>query len=69
MGNSELAVNNITRLMEQQERSVAWLSRVTGIPYKRLLAEVKHQTKPVSLDTALAAAAALGADLPALVAA
>lgn len=69
MGNSELAVNNITRLMEQQERSIAWLSRSTGIPYKRLLSEVKHQTKPMSLDTALAAAAALGADLPALVAA
>lgn len=69
MGNSELAVNNITRLIEQQERSVAWLSRVTGIPYKRLLAELKHKTKPMSLDTALAAAAALGEELPALVAA
>lgn len=69
MGNSETAVSNITRLMEKQERSVAWLSRSTGIPYKRLLAEVKNQTRPMSLDTALAAAAALGADLPALVAA
>jgi len=69
MGNSETAVSNITRLMEQQERSIAWLSRSTGIPYKRLLAEVKNQTRPMSLDTALAAAAALGADLPALVAA
>ena len=69
MGNSELAVNNITRLIEQQERSIAWLSRVTGIPYKRLLAELKHKTKPMSLDTALAAADALGEELPALVAA
>ncbi|MEA1264208.1 hypothetical protein MicroSTF_14285 [Microbacterium sp. STF-2] len=69
MGNSELAVSNITRLMEQQERSFAWLSRTTGIPYKRLLAEVKNQTTPMKLDTALAAAAALGAELPALVAA
>jgi hypothetical protein len=69
MGNSETAVSNITRLMEKQERSIAWLSRSTGIPYKRLLAEVKNKTRPMSLDTALAAAAALGADLPALVAA
>ncbi len=69
MGNSETAVGNITRLMEQQERSVAWLSRNTGIPYKRLLAEVKNQTRPMSLETALQCADALGADLPALVAA
>lgn len=69
MGNSETAVSNISRLMEQQERSIAWLSRSTGIPYKRLLAEVKNKTRPMSLDTAIAAATALGAQLPDLVAA
>lgn len=68
MGNSETAVTNITRLIEQQDRSIAWLSRTTGIPYKRLLAEVKNQTRPMSLDTALRAAEALGSELPALMA-
>lgn len=67
MGNSATAVTTITSLMEEQERSVAWLSRATGIPYKRLLAEVKNQTRPMSLDTALLSAAALGSDLPAIV--
>ncbi|WP_187250422.1 hypothetical protein [Microbacterium sp. 4-7] len=69
MGNSETAVSNITRLMEQQERTWLWLSRTTGIPYKRILAEVKNKTTPMKLDTALAAAEALGAELPTLVAA
>lgn len=68
MGNSDTAVTSINRLREQQGRSFAWLSRTTGIPYKRLLAEVKHKTRPVSLDTALQSAAALGTDLPNLVA-
>lgn len=67
MGNSDTAVTKITGLMEEQDRSVAWLSRATGIPYKRLLAEIKHQKRPVSLDTALLAADALGSNLPELV--
>lgn len=69
MGNNEPAGGKIARLMEQQGRTYRWLSVATGIPYKRLLAEVKNQTRPMSLDTALATAAALGADFPALVAA
>lgn len=69
MGNSETAVATIAALMVEQERTVAWLSRATGIPYKRLLAEVKHRTKPMSLDTAIRAAGALGSNLPELVAA
>lgn len=69
MGNSETAVSTITRLMEKQDRSFAWLSRTTGIPYKRVLAEVKNKTRPISLETALQSAEALSADLTELVAA
>lgn len=69
MGNNEPAGGKIARLMKEQGRTYRWLSESTGVPYKRLLAEVKNQTRPMSLDTALAAAEALGADLPALVAA
>ncbi|WP_350351921.1 helix-turn-helix transcriptional regulator [Microbacterium sp. A8/3-1] len=69
MGNNEPAGGKIARLMEQQGRTYVWLAVTTGIPYKRLLAEVKNQTRPMSLDTALATAEALGVDLPALVAA
>lgn len=68
MGNSETAVSTITRLMEKQDRSFAWLSRTTGIPYKRVLAEVKNKTRPISLETALQSAEALSADLTELVA-
>ena len=67
MGNSETAVTTITSLMRDNERSYAWLSRHTGIPYKRILAEVKHKTRPMTLDVALRAATVLGADLSALV--
>lgn len=69
MGKSELAVSTITRLMDKQDRSFAWLSRTTGIPYKRVLAEVKNQTRPISLETALQSAEALNANLTELVAA
>lgn len=68
MANTEPAGGKIARLIEQQGRTYRWLSRTTEIPYKRLLAEVKHQTRPMSLDTALAVAKALDADLPTLVA-
>ena len=69
MANSETAVNMINRLMEEQDRSVAWLSRTTGVPYKRLLVEVKHKTRPIALETSIRCAHALGSDLPSLLAA
>ncbi|MFF3029113.1 MULTISPECIES: hypothetical protein [Actinomycetes] len=69
MGHSETAVSNITSLMNQQDRSYAWLARNAGVPYKRLLAEVKHRTRPLALDTSIECAKALGADLPSLLAA
>lgn len=66
MGNSEPAVNNIIRLKNEQDRSYAWLARNAGVPYKRLLAEVKHGTRPLSLETSIGCARALGSDLPTL---
>ena len=66
MGHSEAAVNQIIRLKNEQDRSYAWLARNAGVPYKRLLAEVKHKTRPLSLETSLGCASALGADLPSL---
>ncbi|GAA1323814.1 hypothetical protein GCM10020360_25880 [Nonlabens tegetincola] len=64
MGNSNQAVNNIRNMISTNGRTYAWLSRQTGVPYKRLLAEVKNGTRPISLETALAATEALDAGLP-----
>ena len=69
MGYSETAVNEINRLMEEQDRSVAWLARCTEVPYKRLLVEVKHMTRPIGLETSIRCAKALGTDLTSLLAA
>lgn len=66
MGYSETAVTKINRLRNEQDRSYAWLARNAGVPYKRLLAEVKHGTRPLSLETSIGCAQALGADLPSL---
>lgn len=64
MGNSIQAVDNIRNMINTKDRSYAWLSRQTGIPYKRLLAEVKSGKRPLSLETAIAASEAFDADLP-----
>lgn len=32
----------VESLLKENSRSYAWLSRQTGIPYKRVLAEAKH---------------------------
>lgn len=49
-----------------QNRSYAWLARATQVPYKRLLAEVKHGHREATLETVLACANALNIDLVAL---
>lgn len=67
MGNRNEAVNNLRHIINNQDRSFAWLSRKTGIPYKRILAEVKNETRPLSLDTAIASTLALGVELPEIV--
>lgn len=63
MGNSKQAVNNLRTIISVNDRTYAWLSRETSIPYKRILAEVKNGTRPISLETAVASSAALGVDL------
>lgn len=68
MGTSESAVGRLRGELERQERSYAWLSRGSGVPYKRLLSELKYQTRPLSLETAISAGRALGVTLPDLVA-
>lgn len=67
MGNSNEAVNNLRHIIINQDRTFAWLSRSTGIPYKRILAEVKNETRPLSLETAIASTSALGVALPEIV--
>lgn len=66
MGNSKQAVDNIRNMIDSKQRSYAWLSRQAGIPYKRLLAEVKNDKRSLSLETAIAVAGALNTELPAL---
>ena len=63
MGNSKQAVSNLRTILNDKDRTYAWLSRETGIPYKRLLAELKNSTRPITLETAVASTEALGADL------
>lgn len=67
MGNSEQAIDRICAALDEQERDFMWLSRKSGIPYKRVLAEIKHKRRPLTLETALAAGAAVGITLPELV--
>lgn len=63
MGNSEAILKRLNQLREEQSRSWAWVARTSGVPYKRVLAEVKHCTVPIKLDTAIAVSAALGTSL------
>lgn len=67
MGNSSEAVTNIRHIIESQDRTFAWLARQTGIPYKRILSEIKNEKRPISLDTALASSSVLGIELPELI--
>lgn len=64
MGNSNKAVTNLRQMVKNKDRTFAWLARETGIPYKRVLAEVKNGTRPLSLDVAIATSHALDATLP-----
>jgi DNA-binding phage protein len=68
MGISKAAIDRIESALGEQERDYAWLARRAGLPYKRVLAEVKHERRPLTLETALAVSEALGIELPDLVA-
>lgn len=67
MGTSEAAIKTICTALDEQERTFTWLSRKSGVPYRRLLAELKHKSRPLSLETALSVGRAIGIDLPDLV--
>jgi hypothetical protein len=58
----------IRQTLDQLERDYAWLSRRTGINYKTLLAQVKHEKSPLSLENAILIAKALGTTVPKIVA-
>lgn len=63
MGNSKRVINGIRTALDEQDRNYAWLSRAANTPYKRLLAEVKYETRPLGLDTAINATSALNLSL------
>lgn len=67
MGNKPTVRELILIRLDERERTVRWLHRQTGIPYKALLAEVKHGTRPLQLDHVIAIAKVLETTLPALV--
>ena len=48
-------------------RDYAWLSKTTGIRYKKILRVVKHEESPLMLNDAIVIAGALGVELPELI--
>lgn len=66
MGNTE-PTNLIKNALLSKERTYAWQSRASKAPYKRILAEVKHGTRPITLETAVSVTAVLDLSLPDLV--
>lgn len=61
-------VTAIVTALTDQDHTYAWLARQTGIRYKRLLAELKHRRRPLSLETTVHAGEALGIEVPGLLA-
>lgn len=68
MGNSQAVITALNNLREEQGRTFTWLARTAKMPYKRVLAQLKNRTSPLTLDVAVAASTALGVPLPALMA-
>ena len=64
MANTDTAAGKIRRALEERERPFTWLARQAHLPYKQVLKEIKHETRPLTLDTVLAVAPVLGTDLP-----
>jgi hypothetical protein len=63
VGNEIAAITAIRAELKSQSRSYSWLAREACIPYKRLLSEVKHAERRLSLETAVGAANVLNMDL------
>ena len=60
-------VQRIRDLLASQNRSYLWLSRQTGIPYKHILQQVKHGTRPLALGYSMRIARALDVSMSDLV--
>lgn len=57
----------VATLLDKDDRTYMWLSRQTGIPYKKLLRQAKHGSQPLSLYNAALIADALSVEVPALI--
>ncbi|MEQ6898974.1 hypothetical protein [Microbacterium sp. KR10-403] len=68
MGNTTEVIKAIRTELAEQDRSYAWLARETGVPYKRILGELKHRTQRLTLETVCEVANTLGMDLAAIIA-
>ena len=53
----------VEALLLEKERKHAWLSRASRVPYKRVLAEVKHRRAPMLAENAARYADALGVEV------
>lgn len=62
MANNIPVAARLDHLRKQQDRSVLWLHRETGLPYKSLLNQIKGR-KPLTLEYACAIAPALNVEL------
>lgn len=62
MGKSNEAAAVIRDRLRREHRTYRWLAESMGMPYKRVLAEVKHGSR-LSLDVALGSVDALGLSL------
>lgn len=50
----------IRQALKSDDRDYAWLSRRSGVKYKQVLAEIKHEQRALPLDNAIRYAEALG---------
>lgn len=61
------AVTAIKTVMFERDLSYAWLARRANVPYKRVLAELKHGRSPITLESTLQYTGALDIELPDLI--
>jgi len=61
MSNAQQVAAQLNTHRIKQGRSVLWLHRETGIPYKGLLEQIKGR-RPITLETTCETARALGID-------
>lgn len=66
MGTTEAVLEEIRAELAEQGRNYSWLARAAGVPYKRLLAEIKHGSSKATLEVVCAASNALGIDIGAV---